>query len=367
MLFAIQNLQFTLGGLLLEGYPAFAARCACAALLLAAGLLLRRWLQKWLFPHLSKFHLPSRGAGILIGSFARPAAHLAALTGLYLALASLPWAAAAVRPFLLKLFRFGAILLLSWGLYGASALTELLLAGTREEVRTNKTLRSILVKVYKVLVVILGGLMAAQELGLPITGILTSAGLVGLTISLAAQDTASNLFAGMMILVERPFQIGDWVVVGDVEGSVEDITFRSTRIRALDNSLYILTNSDVCSATINNGTQRTKRLYRFTLGVEYSATRAQLEKLMEDLRAMLAASPYTYEDSVIVEVSGFGASSIDLLVSAYVRTPDANTFYRMRNDLNLDLMDIVRADGLDFAFPSTSVYIKDGAADTNKK
>ena len=139
MLFAIQNLQFTLGGLLLEGYPAFAARCACAALLLAAGLLLRRWLQKWLFPHLSRLHLPSRGAGILIGSFARPAAHLAALTGLYLALASLPWTAAAVRPFLLKLFRFGAILLLSWGLYGASALTELLLAGTREEVRTNKT------------------------------------------------------------------------------------------------------------------------------------------------------------------------------------------------------------------------------------
>ena len=92
--------------------------------------------------------------------------------------------------------------------------------------------------------------------------------------------------------------------------------------------------------------------------MEYSATRAQLEKLMEDLRAMLKASPYTYEDSVIVEVSGFGASSIDLLVSAYVRTPDAGTFYRMRNDLNLDLMDVVRADGLDFAFPSTSVYIK---------
>src|SRR5699024_9716963 len=268
--------------------------------------------------------------------------------------------------FLLKLYRVAVILLLSWGLYGASELTGLLLAGAREEVRTNKTLRSVLVKVYKVVVIVLGGLMAAQGLGLPGTGILSSAGLVGLTLSLAAQDTASNLFGGMMILVERPVRIGDWVVIGSVEGSVEDITFRSTKVRALDNSLYILTNSDVCAATINNGTQRTKRLYRFTLGVEYGATRAQLEKLTADLRAMLAASPYTYEDSVVVEVSGFGASSIDLLVSAYVRTPDANTFYRMRNDLNLDLMDIVRADGLDFAFPSTSVYIKDGAAETKK-
>ena len=245
-----------------------------------------------------------------------------------------------------------AILLLTWGLYGASSLTGLLLAGAREEIQHNLTLRSVLVKVYKVVVVLLGVLMAAQELGL--------------TLSLAAQDTASNLFSGMMILVERPFQIGDWVVIGDIEGTVEDISFRSTRIRALDNSLYILTNSDVCSSTINNGTQRTKRLYRFTLGVEYGATRAQLEKLMDDLRAMLAASPHTYEDSVIVEVSGFGASSIDLLVSAYVRTPSANEFYRMRNDLNLALMDIVRADGLDFAFPSTTVYIRDGAADTSK-
>ncbi len=366
MLFVIQDLQFSIGGLLLEGYPAFGARCLCAALLLAAGLVLRRWLLRWLFPHLAQFHLPSHAMGILVGSFARPAAQFAALTGLYLALASLPWgAAAATRAFLLKFYRFAVILLLSRGLYGASELTGLLLSGAREEVRANKTLRSVLVKVYKVMVVILGGLMAAQELGLPVTGIITSAGLVGLTISLAAQDTASNLFAGLMILIERPFQIGDWVLVGDVEGSVEDITFRSTKIRALDNSLYILTNSDVCAATINNGTQRTKRLYRFTLGVEYGATRAQLEKLMEDLRAMLAASPHTYEDSVIVEVSGFGASSIDLLVSAYLRTPDANEFYRMRNDLNLDLMDIVRADGLDFAFPSTSVYIKESAGHTN--
>ena len=265
MLFAIQDLQFTLGSLLLEGYPAFGARCACAGLLLAAGLLLRHWLQKWLFPHLARLPLPSHAVGILVGSFARPAAWFAALTGLYLALASLPWAAAAARPFLLKLYRVAVILLLSWGLYGASELTGLLLAGAREEVRTNKTLRSVLVKVYKVVVIVLGGLMAAQELGLPVTGILTSAGLVGLTLSLAAQDTASNLFAGMMILVERPFQIGDWVVIGSVEGSVEDITFRSTKVRALDNSLYILTNSDVCAATINNGTQRTKRLYRLHL------------------------------------------------------------------------------------------------------
>src|SRR5699024_3503623 len=144
------------------------------------------------------------------------------------AVASLPWGTVPMEAFLLKLYRFAVILLLSWGLYGASELTDLMLAGAREEIRTNKTLHNVLVKVYKVVVAVLGILMAVQEWGLPVTGIITSAGLVGLTISLAAQDTASNLFGGVMILVERPFQIGDWIVVGSVEGTVEDISFRST-------------------------------------------------------------------------------------------------------------------------------------------
>lgn len=360
MIFTIKDLTFNFFGLLaLEGYAAFAARCVCALLLAAVGELARRWLRNWALPRLRQIHWPSRAVRILLGSFAVPTSWLALTTGLYLAAASLPWGTVPMGAFLLKLYRFALILLLSWGMYGASELTELMLSNAREEIRNNKTLRNVLVKVYKVVVGVLGILMAVQELGLPVTGVITSAGLVGLTVSLAAQDTASNLFGGVMILIERPFQIGDWIVVGSVEGTVEDISFRSTRVRALDNSVYILTNSNVCASTVNNAAQRQKRLYRFTLGVEYGATRAQLEKLMEDLRAMLTASPHTYEESVIVELSGFGASSIDLLVSAYLRTADTTVFYKMQNDLNLDVMDIVRADGLDFAFPSTSVYVKE--------
>jgi len=117
--------------------------------------------------------------------------------------------------------------------------------------------------------------------------------------------------------------------------------------------VYILTNSTVSSATINNGTLRNKRLYRFTLGVTYDTTRPRLEQLMADLTVMLKASPYTYEDSVLVKLSGFGASSIDLLVTA-----DMTRFLQMQNDLNLDLMDVMQKNGVDFAFPSTTVYLE---------
>ena len=236
-------------------------------------------------------------------------------------------------------------------------LADLLLASCSPEIRSNKTLRSLLGTTYKVLVIILGVATCAQIVGFPIGSIVAGAGLVGLTISLAAQDMAKNFFSGVVILLDKPFSIGDWITVGDVEGEVVDINFRSTKVRAVDNSIYILTNSTVSSATINNATLRNKRLYRFTLGVTYDTTRPQLEKLMADLTAMLKASPDAYEDTAFVRMTGFGDSSINLMVSAYLRTADLGVFLRMQNDLNLNIMDVMKADGVDFAFPSTTVYL----------
>ena len=304
--------------------------------------------------------LPWRLAGtpILLRSFAVPLQRLTLAAFIYAAAASLPWAIAGVNKFLLTVFELAATFFVCQGLYAAADLTDLLLASCGEEVRTNRTLTTLLNKVYKVLIVVLGVMTMAQESGLPVGSIVASAGLVGLTISLAAQDSAKNLFSGLVILLDRPFSIGDWITVGDVSGEVVDINFRSTKVRAVDNSIYILTNSTVSSATINNATLRNKRLYRFTLGVTYDTTRPQLEKLMADLTAMLKASPDAYEDTAFVRMTGFGDSSINLMVSAYLRTADYGVFLRMQNDLNLNIMDIMQADGVDFAFPSTSVYIE---------
>lgn len=263
----------------------------------------------------------------LLESFARPAARIAWYTGMYLALRSLPWAIPGLPALLLKAYRMMLVFLIGTGFYHASGIAALLLASSSEEVRTNRTLLTLLDKVYKVAVVVLCGATIAQESGLPVGSVVASAGLIGLTISLAAQDMAKNFFSGVVILLDKPFSIGDWITVGDVEGEVVDINFRSTKVRAVDNSIYILTNSTVSSATINNATLRNKRLYRFTLGVTYDTTRPQLEKLMADLDAMLKASPDTYEDTAFVRMTGFGDSSINLMVSAYLRTADLGAFF----------------------------------------
>ena len=344
-------------GLLLEGWFAFAARCVCALALLFVGWVCCRWLRKKLFPRLLQRSWHFAFTHPLLESFASPAARIAWYTGIYLALRSLPWAIPGFPALLLKVYRMLLVFLIGTGFYHASGIAALLLASSSEEVRTNRTLLTLLDKAYKIVVVLLCGATIAQESGLPVGSIVASAGLVGLTISLAAQDMAKNFFSGVVILLDKPFSIGDWISVGDVEGEVVDINFRSTKVRALDNSVYILTNSTVSSATINNATLRNKRLYRFTLGVTYDTTRPQLEKLMADLDAMLKASPDTYEDTAFVRMTGFGDSSINLMVSAYLRTADLGAFLRMQNDLNLNIMDVMKADGVDFAFPSTTVYL----------
>ena len=168
----------------------------------------------------------------------------------------------------------------------------------------------------------------------------------------------SNLIAGVALVLEHPFGIGDYVILGSYEGTVEDISFRSTRIRSMDHSVVIITNSQICASTVQNAALRTMRPYKFTLGVTYGTTRAQLEKLMADLQAMLDNSPYTNKGTNIVRLTSFGDSSINILISAYLTTNVYATFLQQQNDLNLNIMDVMQADGVDFAFPSTSVYIE---------
>ena len=357
MIFSIRDLSFELGSVLLEGWPAFAARAVCALLILLAAWLVRRWLTHKGFPALETRSWHFTGTPILLRSFAVPVQRMCMVVGIYLAASSLPWAIPGVRKLFLMAFQLVMTLLVCEGLYAASELADLVLASCSPEIRSNKTLLSLLNTTYKVLVIAVGVAAGAQEVGFPIGSIVAGAGLIGLTISLAAQESASNLFSGIVILLDKPFSIGDWITVGNVEGEVIDINFRSIKIRSLDKTVSVITNSKVCSSIIVNCAMRSTRPYKFTLGVTYNTSRAKLEQLMADLTAMLEASPYVEKGSALVRLTSFGDSSINLLVSAYLLTNQAGTFLQMQNDLNLNVMDVMQKNNVDFAFPSTTVYL----------
>ena len=357
MIFTVRDLGFEIGPFLLEGWWALAARAVCAAVIVFAGLLVGWLLRRKIFPALQARSWHFAATPILLRSLQSPLARMAFYSGLYLALTSLPWAIPGLTKFLFTAYKIATTLLFCQGLYNASEVADLLLASCSPEIRSNKTLRSLLDTTYKVLVIILGVATCAQIVGFPIGSIVAGAGLVGLTISLAAQESASNLFSGIVILLDKPFSIGDWITVGNVEGEVIDINFRSIKIRSLDKTVSVITNSKVCSSTIVNCAMRSTRPYKFTLGVTYNTSRAKLEQLMADLTAMLEASPYVEKGSALVRLTSFGDSSINLLVSAYLLTNQAGTFLQMQNDLNLNVMDVMQKNNVDFAFPSTTVYL----------
>lgn len=357
MIFTVRDLGFEIGPFLLEGWWALAARAVCAAVIVFAGLLVGWLLRRKIFPALQARSWHFAATPILLRSLQSPLARMAFYSGLYLALTSLPWAIPGLTKFLFTAYKIAATLLFCQGLYNASEVADLLLASCSPEIRNNKTLRSLLDTTYKVLVIILGVATCAQIVGFPIGSIVAGAGLVGLTISLAAQESASNLFSGIVILLDKPFSIGDWITVGNVEGEVIDINFRSIKIRSLDKTVSVITNSKVCSSTIVNCAMRSTRPYKFTLGVTYNTSRAKLEQLMADLTAMLEASPSVEKGSALVRLTSFGDSSINLLVSAYLLTNQAGTFLQMQNDLNLNVMDVMQKNNVDFAFPSTTVYL----------
>lgn len=300
---------------------------------------------------------------ILVRGFSHPAPVVLWAVGLYFAVLALPlppaWLAAAA-PWLNKTLRIALICLFAWGLTGSSDIGPLMMKNVQGklDVEMDRTVAAFVNKILRVIVVCFALVMVLGELGYNVNGLITGMGLAGLTVSLAAKDSAANFFAGLVIILEKPFALGDWIITSQAEGEVEDISFRSTKVRRLDGSVVILPNSILCAEAITNGTQRKKRLFRFRIGVTYDTPQERIETLMARLRRLLADDPDVESQSLLVRLEGFGASSIDVLVHCYLLTPAWDQAMLVQDRLNLAILSLMRELKIDFAFPSQSVYIE---------
>lgn len=249
------------------------------------------------------------------------------------------------------------------GSWQAAPVTRLLLHSAENylDMTTNQTMGRFFENIFHALVVLFTGIAMLDQLGVPVSGLLTGAGVAGLAVSLAAQSTLSNLIAGVTLVLEHPFGIGDYVVLGSYEGTVEDISFRSTRIRTADNVAITIENSKICSEYIQNCDRRTSRLWAFTIGLTYDTPRGKIETLCRKLAALLQAHPDVLPDGVSVTLDKFNDSSIDLLCRVYVSRVSLREFLKVKNCLNLQILDLVRAEGCSFAFPTVTVDMPENA------
>jgi MscS family membrane protein len=197
----------------------------------------------------------------------------------------------------------------------------------------------------------------ADRVGMPLYGIVAGLGVGGLAVALAAQPTVENLIGGLSLFADKAVQIGDFCKYGDQAGTVEAIGIRSARIRGLDRTLTTIPNAALAKMPIVNLTLRDQMLIQTVIGLRYETSPEQLRDVLVKLREMLLGHPRVHPDPARARFIGFGASSLDIEVFAYVMTRDWAEFLGIREDILLRVMDIIEQAGTALAFPSQTLYL----------
>ncbi|MEX0584038.1 MAG: mechanosensitive ion channel family protein, partial [Sneathiella sp.] len=222
-----------------------------------------------------------------------------------------------------------------------------------------------LVKIMKGLVVGLGAATVLQLWGIEVGPVIAGFGIVGVAVALGAQDLFKNLISGFLILAEKRFKAGDWVLVeGVVEGVVEKIGFRSTMIRRFDKALSIVPNATFADRAVTNFSEMTYRRIYWKIGVEYSTSVAQLQEITEKIRDYLIGNKdfaQPNEATMFVVTDSFNSSSIDIMIYCFTRTTVWGDWLDIKQDLAYSIKGIVEQAGTGFAFPSMSIYRGIGA------
>lgn len=313
----------------------------------------------------AKFHLDRQCEirSLALESAASPASLTALAIGLILGLRFI-YMEPPVRNFSDDVVTLLLIIALGWFLFNLIDVIHQLLMHFAE--RTDSKLDDQLVplvrKTLRIFLVIVFTLVIAQNVfGLDITGWLAGLGIAGLAVSLAAQDSIKNLFGSITVLFDKPFVIGDWVVTDaggtQVEGIVEEIGFRSTRIRTFYNSRITLPNANLISAVVDNYGLRQYRRWKTHIGVQYDTPPDKLLAFTEGIRELVRTHPYTRKDYYQVWMHQWSSSSMDVLLYIFFEVPDWNTELRERERMFIDIVRLADQLGVQFAFPTQTVHL----------
>lgn len=217
-------------------------------------------------------------------------------------------------------------------------------------------------KTLKILIIILAIMNLAEFLSFQIGPLIAAVGLGSIGFAFAAQNTIENFFGSMTVILDRPFQVGDWVVVDGVEGTVEQVGMRSTRVRTFYNSLVTLPNSILTKQKVDNYGMRKYRRWNTKIGITYDTSPAEVDAFAEGIREIVRQHPYTRKDYYQVWLNEFGASALEILVYVFWEAPDWQTELRERHRLMTEIMRLAEAMGIEFAFPTQTVYLHRGAS-----
>lgn len=219
-------------------------------------------------------------------------------------------------------------------------------------------------KSLKVFIIVVSVLVTLENIGVNITAALASLSIGGLALGLAAQDTLANLFGAAAVFVDKPFRIGDHIKLSDVEGTVESIGMRSTRVRNLDGHVVTIPNKTMGNATITNVTRRPTIKTVMNFGLTYETTTGQLKRAVQILEEIYRSHPQTHD--VIITFNNFADSSLNINVVHWWKGIDGRACLAGMQEMNFKVKERFEAEHLDFAFPSRTIYLKQESEETNQ-
>lgn len=212
-------------------------------------------------------------------------------------------------------------------------------------------------KTLRFFVLVMGVILILQNNGYNVASLIAGLGIGGLAVALAARDTLANFFGSVTIFIDKPFRIGDWIKVGDVEGTVEEVGFRSTRIRTFYNSLVSVPNSNISNNDVDNLGMREYRRLLTTLNLTYSTSPEQMEAFVEGIKAIVKSNSHFRQDFYEVHFNAFGAHSLDVMVYVFFKVPDWSTELQQKHNFFLEVLKLAQEVGVEFAFPTQTLHV----------
>lgn len=302
---------------------------------------------------------PSKWDAVLIEAVSAPLALLVASILWWVAVYSLGFIGTP-RDVLLYAVKIVFCAALIWIFYRAADVFHQFLKDfcKRKDNNLDEQIVKLVARTLKIFIVVVGVLLAAQNLGIQVFSVLAGLGIGGLAVALAAKDSLANFFGSIMIMVDRPFRVGHWIVVKGQEGIVEDIGFRSTKIRTFYNSLVSIPNSEVATSPVDNLGLRRFRRVRTTLGVTYDTPPEAIEAFLEGIKNIIKANPFSTSFNCHVVFNDFGPHSLDILLYFFLEVPDWSTELEQRQNILLEIVRLAKRLGVAFAFPTQTLHVE---------
>lgn len=268
------------------------------------------------------------------------------------------------QPFISGLYTFT----LFWALFCAvTPITHAVFSmGNKLGRKVNEDLRYFCIHTLEVVVFLIGAVSILEQWHVNVSAFLGGLGLAGMAVALAAKDTVANLFGTLTIFTDKTFKKGDWIQTPDIEGTVEVIGLRASKIRTFAKALVNMPNAKLADSPIINWSRMTNRRIKMRLGLEYRTTGDQLERIVARLRDFIANDPKVelkIHTPQMVHVGEFGPSSIDIDLYYFTKTTDWEEWRQIQNDHIIAFKKIVEEEGSSFAFPSRTIYVENGTSD----